>query len=160
MQIRTPKTVLRLTILVILYFDAGLALADWKLTTVPQWTTKDGWSLEFTLQRKADGPLRSHAGDLPWGTRDRLTLVAVPIADDGRPLQSAAFIDDLRQNPIVIRATDTLKGRVVLGTRFPDLSKVNQQSSIGVCYRYAFALLQRDSKEVAENCVVLPKRPG
>jgi hypothetical protein len=148
---------IRLVLVAIVCFYCRSASAEWVLDVTPRWVAKEGWSLNLTVRRTGQGPLQTYASDLPWGTRDKLVLVAIPIGEDAEPLRAAHYIDDPRQDPITIKPKDRLEGRVLLDKRFAELSRVNDQSSVGLCYRYAFSKLQRGSKEVAEGCMLLPR---
>ena len=155
--LQAMKTLVRLCILIALSVQSAGALAEWTLQAVPQRLT-EGWVLNLTLERNGKGQLRSYASDLPWGVRDRLTIIAFPLEDGTQALRQPMVIDDLRQDPITIEPAAKLQGRISLSNRFPDLMAVNQRSSIAVCYHYAFAHLQPSNQQVAEECFVLRKQ--
>lgn len=142
-------------VLVIACFASQSAFAQWTLDVQSNWSQADGASINFVLTNNSQSSFASYGSNLPWGTRDKLLLIVLPLAENASPLKPPIFIDDPRVDPIAIKPGETLKGHILVNQRYPDLKRYIQKQSVAVCYKYRFENIEPGSKQIAEGCLLL-----
>lgn len=130
---------------------------DWALKVTQRWNNSE-WFLDFELTRTKPNTISVFESSLPWGVRTSIEVVAVYVQEGSKILKEAIYIDDSWPGSLEIAAGQTVRGKIALNYRFPELRKQNTNSPIAVCYRYRFDQLEPKSNQEAIDCLILKKK--
>jgi hypothetical protein len=136
-----------------LLLNAPAFAQSWKVDALPRIST-DGIFLDFELTYLAARTVEVYEANLPWGVRYSTQLVAIPLAEGAKALDGALYIDDPGPKTRRVSPGEKIKGSIDLTTRFKAISRSLRRSSVVVCFRYDFSLLQSVGDGVAEKCVI------
>ncbi len=89
-------------------------------------------------------PLLVYDSSLPWGTRTSLLLIAVKAGPRQENIKEALFIDDPKTGETVINPGDSVRGKIDLTRRFPEIEYVLETHDVIVFWSYR--LVTKDGK--------------
>jgi hypothetical protein len=113
--------------------------------------------LHVTLRNMQSTSVELYKGDLPWGTRHALMLVAVTNDTEAKRIDEALYIDDPGPGQVVLKPRGELSGAIDLIRRFPTLPEVLKAHEVIVFWSYRPQQTNGTAVQRISGAVVLKK---